>query len=95
MKPSSLGKASCILFGLEAGWCLVVWVWLLIVYTSSLWTFKQSFMMLTMPVVGLLSIFGLLCGLSGGFAQNPDKTLSWIGTAINGIVLTAMILLAR
>jgi hypothetical protein len=82
MKPSSLGKASCIVLGLEAGWCLVVWVWLPIVYTSSLWTFNQSFMMLTIPVVGLLSIFGLLCGLSGSFAPNPDKTLRGTHTYI-------------
>lgn len=94
MEPSSLGKASCIVLGVEAGWCAVVMVLLLIMHSGSLLTFNQSFGVLTMPVVGVLSFLGLLCGLAGGFAQNPDKTLSWIGTAINGIVLTAMILLA-
>lgn len=93
MEPSSLGKASCIVLGLEMGWCAVVMVALLIMHSGSLLTFNQSFMVLTVPVIGVLAALGLLCGLAGGFAPNPDKTLSWIGTAINGIVLTAMMIL--
>jgi hypothetical protein len=94
MEPSSLGKASCIILGLEVGWCSVILGLLFIMHTGSLLTFNQSFLVLTMPVVGLFSALGLLCGLAGGFAQNTNKTLSWIGTASNGIVLTVIILLA-
>jgi hypothetical protein len=90
----TLGKASCILLGLEVGWCAVVGVLLSVMHSGSFWSFNQSFMVLTMPVVGLLSIIGLVCGLAGSFTKNTGKTSSIIGAGVNAIVLLVVTLLA-
>jgi len=94
LKQSGWGNASCILLGVETGWCAVVAGLLSAMHTGSFWTFNQSFMVLTVPVIGLLAIIGLLCGLAGIFTPDTDKTSSVIGGSINGIVLLILSVLA-
>ncbi len=90
----TLGKASCIMVGVSAGWCTVIAVVLSIMHTGSFWTFNQSFMVLTMPVVGVLSGIGLLCGIVGGFIHDTSKTSSVMGASLNGAALLVIVLLA-
>lgn len=94
METSRWGSTSFVLVGLEAGWCGVVAVLLSMMHSGSFWSFNQSFMVLTMPVIGLLSIIGLLCGLAGSFATATNRTTSAIGASINALVLVVVILLA-
>lgn len=94
MKQSGWGIASCILLGIEAGWCAVVAGLLSAMHSGSFWTFNQSFMVLTVPVIGLLSIIGLLCGIAGSFTRDTDRTSSVIGASVNAIVVLVVILLA-
>ena len=89
-----MGKTSCILFGLSLGWCLVVSVLLGIMHSGSFWSYNQSLMVLTVPVTGLFSTIGLLCGIVGSFMREIDKTSSYIGIGVNSVVLLTDILLA-
>lgn len=87
MKSSGFGNASCVCLVLEVGWSAIVAVHLSALRSESFWTFNQSFVLFTSPVVGLLSLIGVLCGLAGAFTSDRDKTSSLIGVGINGIVL--------
>ncbi len=73
--------------GLAFGWCLIVLLLLGVMHSGSFITFNQSFEMLVVPVVGLLSIIGFLFGLAGCFIKDEDKTSVFIGTGINGITM--------
>jgi hypothetical protein len=83
-----MGIASCVFVGLEAGWCIVVAILLSIMERGSFYSFNQSFAVLALPIVLLLSIIGLLCGIIGGFTR--DKTSSIIGIITNGIVAAVL-----
>lgn len=94
MESSHWGKASCIFLGLAVGWCATVAIVLFIMHTGSFWTFNQSFMVLIMPVVGVLSGIGLFCGIVGSCMRDTSKTSSVLGASINAAALVVLILLA-
>ncbi len=94
MKSSGFGIASCILLGLEVAWCVIVIVGLSIMGRGSFWSFNQSFVVLSAPVVELLSLIGFICGLAGTFAPDKKRISSVIGASINGIVLLTLSVLA-
>ena len=88
-----MGNTSFVFLGLQAAWCIVVAVLLSIMGRGSFWSYNQSFMVLTVPVLGILSVIGLLYGIAGSFARNNDKTISIIGAGINAVVLLVVVFL--
>jgi hypothetical protein len=92
-KKSLLGRASCTCFVLVLVWCLGIKVLLEIRHGSdpgSFVTRNQAYGILTVPIVGPLSIIGLLLGVAGCFKRGVDPASGLVGATANAVALLVM-----